>query len=72
MRHIERQDLLAERQKVLNALGSRVVERFADETAKSITRNSPGVRDLLDHVSRIDVRLAELSAENANDNASDA
>jgi len=71
MRHIERQDLLAEKQKAINSLGARVAERFEDAGAKSVTRSTPGVAELLAHIDSIDERLAELLAQDNIERSND-
>ncbi len=61
MRHIERQDLLAERRQLLLRLGESLADRFLVEGKKTVRSDSPEFREALDRVSEIDRRLDELA-----------
>lgn len=63
IRHLERQDLLAERNKVHTALGERVAKKFLEQDQKTIRIGTPEVAELLERIRLIRFRLAELDAE---------
>lgn len=61
MRHIERQDLLAERRQLLLRLGELLANRFLVEGKKTVRSDSPEFRAALERISEIDRRLEELA-----------
>lgn len=61
LRHIERQDLLAERKQLLHRVGETVADRFLVENKKTLRRDSPGVAELLERVEAINTRLDEIA-----------
>lgn len=66
IRHIERQDLLSERQKLYGLLGEMVARKFILEDQKTLRPGSPGIDELLERIGKVNSRLEELEAEDAN------
>ena len=62
MRHLERQDLLAERKEILAQLGQIVADRFILEDKKTVRADTPAIAPCIERVREIDLRLQELSA----------
>lgn len=63
LRQIERQDLLAERQRIQTEIGARVVEAFLEQNQKTIRPGSPQLSQRLERVAEIEARLAQIAEE---------
>ena len=61
IRHIERQDLLAERRQLVRRLGEEVVNRFIVEDKKTLRADTADIAEVLDRIRTIDERLVELA-----------
>lgn len=64
VRHLERQDLLAERKRLVARVGAYAVDKMIVEERKSLRADATELADFLDVIRSIDRRLAEL--ENAD------
>lgn len=72
IRHLERQDLLTERKRLVTRIGEYAVERIIDQDKKTIRADATALVDLTDRIRAIDLRLAELDeADTTADDASE-
>lgn len=69
IRHLERQDLLADRKRIVNRVGEYVVERLIDEEKKTIRTDAADLAVLLQRIRAINSRLEEI--ENADKECED-
>ncbi len=63
MRHLERQDLLAERKRLVVRVGEYVVSKLVDQGAKTIRGDASELVELTGGIQTIDRRLEELRTE---------
>jgi hypothetical protein len=64
IRHLERQDLLSERKRLVVRVGEYVVHRTVDLDKKSVRVDAEELGEMLDSIRSIDARLTELDDEN--------
>ena len=63
LRHVERQDLLSERQKLLMRAGEVVVQRLVNEGKKSVSSSQPELAEIFQRLQEVQHRLDELASD---------
>lgn len=67
IRHLERQDLLTERKRLVVRVGEYTVQRIIDEDKKTIRADAVDLVDLTDRIRAIDARLSELDDDDSSE-----